>query len=77
MFWRPKHMHIATAEDDEIESFLAREINVLEAFCGAVIARGWIFTYGGSKPGAPICPDCAIAAGWDWDDDLQDHCVPA
>lgn len=77
MFGRTKHMHIADADDDEIEAFDEGEIDVLEAFCGATIARGWLFTYGGARRGASICPDCAAEAGWDWDDELQDYRVPA
>lgn len=76
MFGRPKYMHIATAEDDEIEAFVAEEVNVLQAFCGATIARGWLFTYGGAPTGSSICPDCAAEAGWDYDAETGEWAAP-
>jgi hypothetical protein len=72
MFGRSKHMHIADADDAELDAFETFQIDVLETFCGALIERGWFFAGGGSRRNAPICEPCAVAAGWEWDEASQD-----
>ncbi len=60
--------HIADADDPELDAFDTGRIDVLEAFCGAPIKRGWFFAWGGSRRrNAPVCEDCAVAAGWELD----------
>jgi hypothetical protein len=67
MFGRSKVMHIPDADDATMAAFEAHEINELVAYCGARIARGWLFGVGGARADAPICPVDAEADGWDWD----------